>query len=290
MKYKSFRILFNELPNKLKIIKRPPKSLYAVGNIQLLYEDSFAIIGSRKVSDYGVKNCEYFAREFALRRITTVSGMALGTDTVAHQETIKNNGKTIAVLGCGFNHIFPKENEVLFEKIICSGGLVISEYSENTKWNKNYFPQRNRIISAISEGVLVIEAAYRSGTTITARNAKEQGKKVFAVPGIIGCIGGVGVNNLIKNGAILSTEIQDILKFYPQFMNKKRITTQPKSSIKKEYERIYQLLQEKPRDMEELVNLLETTVNNALQTITNMELEKMICQDPCGKYYLLERR
>ena len=171
-----------DYPDKLKRIKDPPKVLYAIGNIELLFEDSFAIIGTRKITDYGKKNCEYFSKEFAFRKIPIVSGMAIGTDSIAHITAIEYNSPTIAVLGSGFKYIYPEENKTLFENIIEKNGLVITEYEENIMPNKRNFPKRNRIISALSEGVLVIEAAYRSGTSITAKMAFKQGKKVFAVP------------------------------------------------------------------------------------------------------------
>ena len=182
MTYKIKEIKNSEFPDKLKRIVNSPKKLYYIGEIALLFKDSFAIIGSRKVSEYGIRNCKFFTKEFALRKIITTSGMAIGTDTVVHEETIKWFGKTIAVLGSGLNNVYPEKNKELFRRIIESGGLVLSEYNPNEKMRKEYFPARNRIISAISEGILIIEAAYRSGTTITARHAYKQGKKVFAVP------------------------------------------------------------------------------------------------------------
>ena len=182
MSYKINIVKQEDYPEKLKNIKNYPKKLYTIGNIELLYKDSFAIIGTRKITDYGKKNCEYSSREFSYRKIPIVSGMALGTDSVSHITAIEYNSYTIAVLGSGFNYIYPEENKALFDNIIENNGLVITEYEENIRPNKQNFPKRNRIISALSEGVLVIEAAYRSGTSITAKLALRQGKKVFAVP------------------------------------------------------------------------------------------------------------
>ena len=170
------------LPDNIRNIKNPPERLYAIGNIDLLFEKSFAIVGTRKITEYGAKNCRFFAKELTLRDIPIVSGMALGTDTVAHKTVLENEGKTVAVLGSGFNNIFPKSNIRLFEEIIKNKGLVIKDFEKEEKALKQNFPKRNRIITAISQGILVVEAAYRSGTSITARNAKEQGKNVFALP------------------------------------------------------------------------------------------------------------
>ena len=122
------------------------------------------------------------AKDLAKQDITVVSGLAKGIDTAAHRGALEGGGKTIAVLGCGFNHIYPEENSQLFKQIIESGGAIISEYSPNTYAKSQYFLERNRIVSGLSLGVLVIEAAYRSGTSVTAALAKKQGKKVFCIP------------------------------------------------------------------------------------------------------------
>lgn len=186
MRNKIIKITKKDFPNKLKIIKNCPLELYCIGNIELLYKDSFTVIGTRKISEYGVKNCEHFTSELAYRDIPVVSGLALGTDSIAHKTALKCDGETIAVIGSGFENIFPVENKELFENIILNRGLVISEYKPDVPVKKENFPNRNRIIAAISEGVLVIEATYRSGTSITVRYAKEQSKKVFAIPRKIG--------------------------------------------------------------------------------------------------------
>ena len=289
MNYEIKIIARTNLPEKLKIIKNPPEKLYAIGDINLLFENSFAIVGTRHISEYGTRLCKYFTKEFAFRRITTVSGMALGTDTIVHEETIKNGGKTIAVLGCGFKNVFPKENEPLFHNIIESGGLILSEYQEEVIARKEYFPKRNRIVSAISEGVLVIEATYRSGTSITANNAREQGKKVFAVPGIIGMAGGVGVNNLIKKGAILTTNIEDILFKYSQFMNKKRINVSQRTSPKNEYEKIYNIIGTDGKGLDEIAEMTGLEAKELLVILSEMQMKKMVCQDFYGKYKIQER-
>ena len=287
--YNIIELKSKELPEKLNSIKKPPYKLYAIGNIKLLEKECFGIVGTRKISEYGINNCKNFTREFALRRIPTVSGLALGTDTIVHEETIKYGGETIAVLGSGFDKVFPPENRGLFNRIIENGGLVLSEYSREVESRKNFFPERNRIISALSEGILVIEAAYRSGTTITARNAVQQGKKVFAVPGIIGSTVGEGVNNLIKKGAVLSTSITDILYSYPQFMHKKRINVPQKTFIKNEYRKIYELLKENNLNIEEIIEKVSGDLPSTLELLSEMELENIVCQELNGTYKLLER-
>lgn len=256
------------------------------GNINLLYKKSFAIVGTRKITEYGKKNCALFTRELVLRNIPIVSGMAIGTDTVVHKTVLENFGETIAVLGSGFNYIFPKENITLFEEIVEKGGLIITEYEENVMPNKNNFPKRNRIVTALSEGVLVIEAGYRSGTSITAKHAKEQEKLVFALPGKIDSKVGVGVNELIRKGAILTTKIEDILKYYPNFnkASKKIIIRKLNSN----YEKIINILEEGEKSMQELIVLSDIKISEIFGILTNMELENIIFKNYLGKYALVK--
>lgn len=172
----------NNYSNSLRTIKDAPARLFCEGNIELLNTLCFSIVGSRALTPYGKRIEEKFVRELALRGITIVSGMAVGADTVAHKETLEVGGNTIAVLPCGLNNIYPCENIELFHKIIEDGGLVVTEYEENVEATDDKFLKRNRIVSGLSKGVLVVEAKHRSGTSVTARLAKEQGRKVFALP------------------------------------------------------------------------------------------------------------
>lgn len=183
------------------------------GNIELLQNPSIAIVGSRDASEYGKKFAAQFASSIARSNITIVSGMAVGIDSVAHENSIDEVGKTIAVMGSGFNNIFPKENESLFKEIIDKGGLVISEYSPSTKPNLKNFPFRNRIIAGLSMAVLVVEAKFRSGSSVTAQYAFKQQKPVFCLPHSLDDINGVGTNNLLKAGANLITKPQEIGEF-----------------------------------------------------------------------------
>ena len=162
-----------------------------------------------------------FSYELSQLGITVASGLAIGIDTFAHLGSYNQKGKTIAVLGCGFNQIFPNENIGLYKKILDNDGLIISEYPPDTRHQSKYFLQRNRIVSGLSLGVLVIEATARSGTSVTARLATLQGRKVFAVPHEIWNSHGVGTTRLIKNGAITITETDDILL---EFENLKDLT------------------------------------------------------------------
>ena len=201
-------------PEKLLQIKDRPNKIYAVGNIELLNNKSIAIVGSRISTAYGEYYAAKFAKEISKKGITIISGLAKGIDTVAHQNSKQEKGRTIAVLGCGFNHVYPKENEELFNEIIDDGGCIVSQYSPDTDINLKEVPFRNRIISALSEGVLIVEARHRSGSGVTAKYAFEQNKKVFCLPNQIGVTTGVGTNNLIKEGAKITTCVNDILEEY----------------------------------------------------------------------------
>lgn len=203
-------------PEKLRKINNPPQKLYAMGNVELLKNNSIAIIGSRNCTEKGADIAKEFAKQLSKYNLCITSGMAKGIDSFAHIGAIQANGKTIAVMGTGFNHIYPQENKKLFKKIIENKGLVITEYEENIGVKPQRFIQRNRIVSALSIGVLVIEAKYRSGTTTTASFAKSYGKKVFCIAHDIDDKSGVGTNFLIKRGAILVTKIDDIIKEFPQ--------------------------------------------------------------------------
>lgn len=200
-----------EYPKQLKEIKNPPKQLYLEGNTELLKQNIISIVGSRNCTQNGEKLAKKFASELTMQKITIASGMAKGIDSAAHIGTMEAGGKTIAVLGNGFNHIFPKENIELYKEIIREGGLIVSEYPPDTEAKSNLFLERNRIVSGLSIGVLVVEAAHRSGTSVTAKLAESQGRKVFVLPHEIDDKYGVGTNNLIKKGAILITSTRDII-------------------------------------------------------------------------------
>lgn len=281
-----------QFPEKLRKIKNPPMKLYAIGNLELLHKPSLAIVGTRRITKYGAKNCAYFAQKMTEKDIPVVSGMAVGTDSVAHKTVLNYGGETIAVLGGGFEHVFPKENLGLFEKIIEGNGLVITEYPPKVSVKSERFLERNRIVSGLSEGVLVIEAAYRSGTSVTAKLAYSQGKVVMALPGRLDSSYGVGVNKLIQEGAKLVTNIEDILFHFPQFMNKLgKIESQKQLTLwglKEEYREIAQILQNKTLSAQEIVqNTKEKDLRQTLNLLMSMELEGILEQEIGVGYKLL---
>lgn len=197
-------------PQILRYINNPPAQLYCMGDINLLQNESVAIIGCRNASKYGLKIAKIFSEGISKKGVTVISGLARGIDSEAHKGAINNTGKTIAVLGCGIDVVYPKENEELYKEIINNGGLIVTEFSPGTKPLKENFPIRNRIVSGLSNAVIVVEAKRRSGTMITVDYALEQNKEVFVVPGNIDSINSSGTNNLIKEGAIPITSFEEL--------------------------------------------------------------------------------
>lgn len=201
-------------PSKLKNIYDSPQILYLKGNSKILNDRAIAIVGSRECTQYGKTVAENISYELANKNINIISGMAKGIDSYAHRGCLKANGKTIAVLGSGLDRIYPKENLMLYDEIIQKGGAVISEYVIGAEAEKMNFPARNRIISGLSDGVIIVEAKNRSGALITVDFALEQGKNIFAIPGNILSKTSKGTNELIKQGAKCVTNVEDILEEY----------------------------------------------------------------------------
>jgi len=201
-------------PESLKKIKNPPKVLYYRGSFIKEDEKLFAVVGTRIPSDYGKEVSLKISSELADSGLTIISGMAPGIDTIAHKSVVEKGMRTIAVLGTGLDEksIYPKENIGLSKKIIENGGCLISELPPGTRGSKFTFPKRNRIVSGLSSGILVVEAKEKSGSLITAKYAKEQGKNLFAIPGSIFSLNSKGPNSLIKGGAKIVTSTNDILE------------------------------------------------------------------------------
>ena len=212
----------SEYPQILKEIYDPPISLYCRGNKNALKNKSIGVVGCRDATQYGKSASKYFAYNLTKQNVNIVSGLAKGVDSYAHIGSIcaqlENNslqqnqtcGKTIAVLGNGLDDLYPKDNLYIAKKIIECGGAIVSEYPLGTKPDKMNFPARNRIISGLSSGILVVEAKEKSGTLITVDFALEQGRDVFVVPGNINSLNSVGTNALVKQGARLVTNYTEI--------------------------------------------------------------------------------
>lgn len=202
----------------LKEIYDPPLLLYGIGDFQLLSRYSIAVIGSRTPTPYGRNNARTFAEFFSKAGFCIVSGLARGIDSEAHWGALQGKGGTIGVLGGGVDYIYPKENRKLYYEII-KHGLLLSEYPPGVKPERRYFPERNRIISGLSLGILVVESALRSGTHITADAALEQGRDVFAIPGSIHSSRSAGCHHLISEGAKLVQCPEDVLSHYSHYLS-----------------------------------------------------------------------
>ena len=214
MEIKEISITNNNYPEKLRKIYKPPLKIHVLGNEQLLNKKGIAIVGSRKATQYGINTALEISSELSSKGINIISGLALGIDSYSHLGCLKPKsiGKTIAVLGSGIDNIYPKENTELARKIIRNGGCIVSEYPNGTKPKKMNFPERNRIISGLSDGILVVEATKKSGALITVDFGLEQGKEIFVIPGNINIEQSEGCNLLIKEGAKLVTSYMDILE------------------------------------------------------------------------------
>jgi DNA processing protein len=202
-------------PERLREIYDPPPVLWIRGSVELLSRPGIAVVGTRQPSPYGAGMAELLSRDLAQRRLTILSGMARGVDTAAHKGAMDAGGKTVAVWGTGIDVVYPKENKKLAEGIVASGGTIVSEYPLGTFPAPQNFPVRNRILSGMSVGVLVIEAGEYSGTRITARCAMEQNRDVYAVPGNVTNKNAWGPNTLIKQGAKLTATWEDVWEDLP---------------------------------------------------------------------------
>ena len=204
--------IFDEMyPERLRQIYDSPIVLFAKGNLELLKDGGIAIVGARNCSNYGKNTAQEIAYNIAQNNKCIISGLAKGIDKYAHTGALNAKGKTIAVIGNGLDDIYPGENKILANNIIEKGGLIISEYVIGTKPEKMNFPERNRIISALSDGIVVVEAREKSGALITADFGLEHGKEIFAIPGNINSFNSVGTNELIKQGANIVTDYKDVL-------------------------------------------------------------------------------
>ncbi len=275
-----------EYPAMLRNIDNPPYLLYARGDISLLQADSIAIVGTRTASPYGRKVAYEFGIELAKEGIVTVSGMARGIDTQAHKGALQADGGTIAVLGSGLNVVYPRENHSLYQEI-CHKGLVISEFTPYTQPKPGNFPSRNRIISGLSYGVLVVEAQERSGALITADFALEQGRDVFAIPGPITSKNSAGANNLIKQGAKLVSSIAEILEEYYDITetNSSDLVQKELPLLDESEQILLKLLDFEPIHFDEMINNTAFTVGDLSILLLNLEFKGIVKSMP-GNYYV----
>lgn len=274
-------------PPRLKEIEQPPPVLYLRGTF--LPEDSFAVamVGTRGITHYGRQITEELAGFLAANGITVISGLARGVDATAHSSALKAGGRTLAVLGCGVDRIYPPENRALAEQMLTRGGLL-SDYAPGTAPDSANFPPRNRIISGLSLAVIVIEAGETSGALITAEFAAEQGREVFAVPGSILAPQSKGTNRLIQQGALPLLEPQDLL----QALNLTRVGAQkaarrvlPADTVEVQ---VLETLGTEPLHIDEIRNRSGLSVEKVSAALVMMELKGLVRQVG-GMHYVAVR-
>ncbi|MBU0485729.1 MAG: DNA-processing protein DprA [Proteobacteria bacterium] len=274
-------------PDLLRNIHDPPVLLYVKGDLNNLSRPCLGIVGSRAASTYGLEVAEKLAGQLAQRGLTIVSGLALGIDGAAHRGALKAKGHTMAVLGCGLDVVYPIQHRQLYSDIPQAGALI-SEYPLGTKPEGFRFPARNRIISGLSLGVLIVEAAKRSGSLITAHLALDQGREVFAIPGRVDSQKSEGTHRLLQEGAKLVQSVDDILeelniKCEVQFHNSISTLTNPESLNQAE-KKILTLLDVYPKSIDEIIQETGLTVQKVNESLLLLELKGCIEVLP-GKQY-----
>lgn len=271
-------ILDESYPENLKYIDDRPAVLYYKGRLDALRDSqSIAFVGARKCTDYGKWACKNLAGSIAQAGLTTVSGLAYGIDAMCHKATLEVGGRTIGVIGCGIDQVYPKANKFLYEKIE-EEGLILSEFPLGTPPIGYNFPRRNRIISGISLATVVIEAKEKSGTMITTRCALDQGKEVFAVPGNINSIYSKGTNKLIQDGSKLILCAEDILEELDYLLDKK-VPKQPidYSALDKDEVSVVRYIETNPNaSPDDLALNLDLSIDVINFLLTSLELKNVI--------------
>lgn len=288
-------------PPLLREIADPPITLYVKGDWPACFEaPCIAVVGSRRCSTYGENASTFLARDLATRGICVVSGLARGIDSAAHRAAIEGKGKTIAVLGTGINQVYPKENARLVERILENGGAVISQFPLETPPLRDNFPYRNRLISGLSLGVLIVEASEKSGSLITARLAMEQNREVFAVPGNISSKNSFGTNYLIKSGAKLVQQWQDVVHELPSWIgaeilppkidgeieNKPHQTELLPADLSEDERKVYLLLAfDSAKHVDELLEKSKLNVSTLMSILLSLDMRDLVRELP-GKHFV----
>ncbi len=278
----------DDYPDKLKNIAYPPAILYTRGNTALLKEKSIAVVGTRSPTKYGMDSVKYFSSNLVKSGITITSGLAYGIDTFAHQTALTENGNTIAVLGTGVDVVYPKDNHKLAEKI-SQKGLIVSEYPMQTAPAMQNFPARNRIISGISLGVLLIESDSDGGGIITAKFALDEGSLVFAVPGNINSKKSRGTNKLIKDSeAKLVQTVDDILSELDLKLSAAKVVKQDLSKLSDMEKKIYELCKTDIVHIDKISDECGLNPSDTLVTLLTMELDGVVRKLPGNFYQIVE--
>ena len=265
-------------PEKLRNIAQPPYVLFYKGNLECAYLELVAVIGARKNTAYGAEVTKAIVRNICDLDLGTVSGVAYGIDSIAHKATLVSKGKTVGVLGCGLDIVYPPSNKRLYEEII-KEGLLVSEFPPGEKPNRYNFPRRNRIISGLCKWLIVVEASVKSGSLITVNYALEQGKEIMAVPGPVFNYTSQGCNKLIKDGAFSFTEIEDLYRF----LNKNKNNVKNIEINSKERE-LWQIIGCEPIHIDKIIESVNIDRIALYELLFEMQNKnKIICLP--GNYY-----
>ncbi len=276
-------------PKPLREIHAPPIVLYVWGEIQERDHHALGIIGARHTTHYGSESAKKLAYQLAYAGLTVISGLARGIDTAAHQGALAAKGRTIAVIGSGVSKLYPPENRALAEKICNGSGAVVSEFSMEIEPDRQTFPMRNRIISGWSHGILVVEAGVNSGALITASQALEQGRAVYAVPGHINAPSAIGSNRLIQQGAKLVMDANDILDdlqiLLPETKPSPQAAARPLPPLSNEERRVYDAIEATETPIDEIATKSNLPSGTVSSTLLGLELKRLVKQLP-GKYFV----
>ncbi|OEG00389.1 DNA protecting protein DprA [Vulcanibacillus modesticaldus] len=277
----------SDYPAILKEIANPPWVLFAFGDLNFLHQHSIAIVGTRSPTNYGKIVSEQLAKELVDYDFVVTSGLARGIDRLAHEGTLAKQGKTIAVMGNGIDVVYPKENQKIYDSIR-ETGLVISEYPPGTRPHPGYFPRRNRIISGLSLGTIIVEASSKSGSLITAQFALEQSREVFAVPGPITSQKSLGTNSLIKQGAKLIQSIEDVIEEFTYIHKEKFQKNEEKletlNSLNNSEQMVYLIVQSTPIHIDEIYDQVSMDLSNLYESLLSLQLKGVIKQLSGGLY------
>ena len=276
-----------EYPARLRDISQAPPVIFGLGDRRVLQVKSLAMVGSRKASTYGRRIAEEFAAGLSLQGYCIVSGLAPGIDSAAHKGALDSGGPTVAVKGCGLDVNYPARNQVLSEKI-AGNGAVITEFFPGTTPEPRNFPARNRIISGLSSGVLVVEAGLKSGSLITAYLGLEQGKDVMAVPGSIFSYNSLGCHRLIREGAALVTSVQEVTEELGEDFFEKGLAQTPEkvkvSSLSPEEQCIVDKLEAEPQHIDEIAAHCQVPAAQVGTVLLRLELKGVVMGHAGGKY------
>jgi DNA processing protein len=276
-------------PRQLREIHAPPIVLYVWGELTERDQHAIGVIGSRRTSHYGAECAKKLSYQLAYAGLTVISGLARGIDTAAHQGAIAAKGRTIAVIGSGLTKLYPPENAALAEKIRSGNGAVVSEFSMAVEPDRQTFPMRNRIISGWSHGILVVEAGLNSGALITASQAIEQGRSVYAVPGHINAPTAHGSNRLIQQGAKLVMDAGDILDdlqiLLPEKQKLPEASCRPLPELSTDERLIYDAILPTETPIDQIAATSELPAAIVSSVLLRLELKRLVKQLP-GKYFV----